>query len=203
MSGEPGPPLKKHLASVRLPQGPFSQVLEVCHGGADEEAAEARAQAPPHAIRKAPPRPPPGRARPAPTADSGKAAARQLARPPGCSWSRSKSCAAAGAGVGRKRFQHLRRAGFQLLLGPGTSGVDVTFLFSDSTLGQADRARREHCASDNPEITHDEHPARWCRPSAFCAAVRRGAGSSRTLHTVPFSSCTRAHSCRLVIVAAA
>ena len=26
--------------------------------------------------------------------------------------------------------EHLRRAGFQLLLGPGTSGLDVTFLFS-------------------------------------------------------------------------
>ena len=29
-----------------------------------------------------------------------------------------------------ERFQHLRRVGFQLLLGPGTSGVDITFLFS-------------------------------------------------------------------------
>ena len=59
-------------------------MLLVCHCGADvEEAAEARAQAPTHAIRKVPPsRPPaPGRARPAPTVDSGKAAVRQLARP--------------------------------------------------------------------------------------------------------------------------
>ena len=52
-------------------------------------------------------------------------------RPPDCGWSRSRSCAAAGAGAGDKALsEHLRRAGFQLLLGPGTSGVDVTFLFS-------------------------------------------------------------------------
>ena len=130
---------------VTGPRGPFSQVLQVCHGGADEEAAEARAQAPPHAIRKVPPsRPPaPGRARPAPTVDSGKAAVRQLARPPDRSWSRSKSCAAAGAGAGDSAFSTCAEPGSSFCWGPVLQGSTSPSSSRSSTLGQADRARRE------------------------------------------------------------
>ena len=69
----------------------------------------------------------------APTADSGRVAAppaRQTARsrlePEQELWPVPQPEQEREA----ERFQHLRRDGFQLLLGPGTSGVDVTFLFS-------------------------------------------------------------------------
>ncbi len=96
----------------------------------------------PHATSKCLPPPAPGRARPAPTADSGKAAARQLARLPGRSWSRSRSCAAAGAGAGGSAFSTCAEPGSSFCWGPVLQGSTSPSSSRSSTLGQADRARR-------------------------------------------------------------
>ena len=122
----------------------------------------------PHATSKCLPRPPPpGRARPAPTADSGKAAARQLARPPDRSWSRSKSCAAAGAGAGDSAFSTCAEPGSSFCWGPVLQGSTSPSSSRSSTLGQADRARRE--------VRHPPTP-----PPPPCA--RRSRAPSRPLH---------------------
>ena len=132
---------------------------QVCHGGADEEAAEARAQAPTHAIRKVPPsRPPaPGRARPAPTANSGRVAARQTARParPRLEPEQELRCAAAGAGAeGRALSAPAPHHSYSpMVVRPGStllSGSGVRFLASGPV------ARRCHGVS----AWHAEDPRR-------------------------------------------
>ena len=159
----------------------------MCHGGADEEAAEARAQAPPHAIRKVPPsRPPaPGRARPAPTVDSGKAAVRQLASSPDRSWSRSKSCAAAGAGAGDSAFSTCAEPGSSFCWGPVLQGSTSPSSSRSSTLGQADRAR---CANPPPPLPLARAPATLPAPRTDPAPSRRLACTSR-FNLTPFCPC--------------